>query len=51
MLRISQEILAIAVKATDDDGPLRGDLALLKVIAEGAAVIIPGDGKVTGQSA
>ena len=37
--------MKIAVQLTDDDGPLGGDMALLRVIVENDAVLLPKGGQ------
>ena len=48
LLRVTQDALRMAVELTDDNGPLGGDLAILKVLAENGAVLIPENNKKLG---
>ena len=41
LLRVTREVLKVAVLLTDDDGPLGGDMALLRVIVENDTVLLP----------
>ena len=48
LLRVTQDALRMAVELTDDNGPLGGDLAILKVLAENGAVLIPENNRKLG---